>query len=93
MSLTRVGVILASAAFLGTALAQQNSSQQVEIVPVRGNIYLVAGAGGNITASVGPDGVLLVDSGLAQAGDRVIAAIRQFSQTLVSKAHLLHPAR
>ncbi len=85
MSLTRVGVILASAAFLGTALAQQNSSQQVEIVPVRGNIYLVAGAGGNITASVGPDGVLLVDSGLAQMSDKVLAAIRQLGQVLTTK--------
>ena len=30
-------------------------------------------AGGNITVSIGPDGVLLVDSGLAQMSDQVLA--------------------
>jgi cyclase len=76
-------VMLAAAGCL--AMAGLARAQQIEIVPVRGNLYLLAGAGGNITLSVGPDGVLLVDAGLAQASDKVIAAIRQFSQTLVSK--------
>ena len=55
---------------------------EIEIVPVRGHIYLLAGAGGNITLSVGPDGVLLVDSGLAQYADKVLAAIRQLSREI-----------
>lgn len=54
----------------------------IEIVPVRGHIYMLAGAGGNITLSVGPDGVLMVDSGLAQDAERVLAAINQLSQQL-----------
>jgi cyclase len=65
------------------ALCQQ--SGDIQIVPVRGNIYLLAGAGGNITLSVGPDGVLLVDSGLAQMSDKVLAAIQHLSQTLETK--------
>ena len=44
------------------ALAQ---SDEIEIVHVRGPVYLLAGVGGNITLSAGPDGVLLVDSGSA----------------------------
>src|SRR5713101_7571930 len=71
MNATRV-ILYCALLGAGTVFAQQ-----VEIVPVRGNIYLLAGAGGNITASVGPDGVLLVDSGLAQMSDKVLAAIRQ----------------
>lgn len=62
--------------------AQNPGNAQVEIVPVRGHIYLLAGAGGNITLSVGPDGVLMVDSGLAQMSDKVLAAINQLSQQL-----------
>src|SRR5262249_3909390 len=77
--------IAALAAAVSLAVAARAQTQQIEIVPVRGNIYMLAGAGGNITLSVGPDGVLLVDAGLAQASDRVIAAIRQFSQALVTK--------
>lgn len=62
--------------------AQNPADAQVEIVPVRGHIYLLAGAGGNITLSVGPDGVLMVDSGLAQMSEKVVAAINQLSQQL-----------
>lgn len=62
--------------------APNPANAQVEIVPVRGHIYLLAGAGGNITLSVGPDGVLMVDSGLAQMSEKVVAAINQLSQQL-----------
>jgi cyclase len=82
MTATRKRLIL-FCALLGAAGSA--TAQQVEIVPVRGNIYLLGGAGGNITASVGPDGVLLVDSGLAQMSDKVLAAIRQLSQVLTTK--------
>ena len=54
--------------------AQQASD--VKIFKIRGNLYMLVGAGGNITVSVGPDGVLMVDSGLAAQTDRVLAAIR-----------------
>ena len=41
---------------------------------------MLVGAGGNITVSAGQDGVLLVDSGLAQMSDKVLAAIRQIQK-------------
>src|SRR5262245_49522804 len=68
--------------------AQQNqqnvSSQQLEILPIRGNVYMLAGAGGNIALSVGPDGVLVVDTGTVQNGDRVLAAIEQLQKQLAT---------
>ena len=54
----------------------------LEIVPVRGNVYMLAGAGGNITLSVGHDGVLMVDAGTAQMSDRVIAAIQKLQKDI-----------
>jgi cyclase len=75
-------VLLALAGF-ATVRAQQAAPQQpLEIVPVKGNIYMLAGAGGNIVISVGADGVLLVDSGLAANADRVLAALNQFTQEI-----------
>jgi glyoxylase-like metal-dependent hydrolase (beta-lactamase superfamily II) len=74
------GILLAVAGWTGVACAQTSGTAQVEIVPVRGHIYMIAGAGGNIIASVGPDGVLLVDSGLAQMTDKVLAAIQELRQ-------------
>jgi glyoxylase-like metal-dependent hydrolase (beta-lactamase superfamily II) len=43
---------------------------------------MLVGAGTNITASVGPDGVLLVNAGDAQASGRVIAAIKDLQTQL-----------
>jgi cyclase len=63
-------------------LAGLAPAQEIQIERVRGHIYLIAGAGGNIVASVGPDGVLLVDSGIAQAADKVLTAINQLSRQL-----------
>jgi cyclase len=46
---------------------------------VQGNVYMLVGAGGNITVQIGDDGVLLVDSGLAQNAEKVVAAVRTLS--------------
>jgi cyclase len=51
----------------------------VHIQKVRGNVYMLNGAGGNITLSVGPDGVLLVDAGLPNMSDKVLAEIKELT--------------
>ena len=73
------GLFLLSAAGLA---AQTNLSPGIEIVPVRGHIYMLAGAGGNVTLSVGSDGVFMVDAGSPQMTDKLIAAVDQFSREL-----------
>jgi glyoxylase-like metal-dependent hydrolase (beta-lactamase superfamily II) len=50
--------------------------------PVRKNIWMLVGAGTNIAASVGPDGVLLVNAGTADKSARVIAAIQELQAQL-----------
>jgi len=52
---------------------------EVHILPVQGNIFMLVGAGGNITVQTGSDGVLLVDTGLAAMSDKVLAAVRSLS--------------
>ena len=59
-------------------------SPELELVPVQGNISMLAGAGGNITVQVGRDGVLLVDTGVATMTDRVLAAIRTVSNRQIT---------
>jgi len=54
----------------------------IQILPVRGNIHVLQGAGANITVSIGRDGVLLVDTGVAQMTDAVLAAIRRLQDEL-----------
>jgi glyoxylase-like metal-dependent hydrolase (beta-lactamase superfamily II) len=66
------------------ARAQQEITSQLNWWPVRKNIWMLVGAGANIAASVGPDGVFLVNSGDAEAGERVHAAIRDLQAQLNS---------
>jgi cyclase len=63
----------------------------VHILHVRGPIYMLVGAGGNITLSMGADGVLMVDTGLAAMGDRVLAAVRELQrETATNGVSQLH---
>ena len=49
---------------------------QIHVLPVQGNVYMLVGGGANMTVQVGKDGVLLVDAKYARATDQVVAAIR-----------------
>ncbi len=80
----------AAAGIAGIGLAQQNrpdpslsnEPSAIEVLPIRGSIYLLAGAGSNITVSAGSDGVLLVDSGAAEVADKTLAALQRLSREL-----------
>src|SRR5436190_13779089 len=63
-----------------------NPNSPVKVLPVRGNIYVLMGAGANITLSIGLDGVLMVDSGSADMSDQVLAAIHTVQQWVEAKA-------
>ncbi len=52
---------------------------EIHVLHVQGNVYMLVGAGGNITVQTGSDGVLLVDTGLASMSQRVLAAVKQLS--------------
>jgi glyoxylase-like metal-dependent hydrolase (beta-lactamase superfamily II) len=52
---------------------------QVHVEQIRDNVYLLIGAGGNITVSAGDDGVLMVDGGTSAMTDKVLAAVRTIS--------------
>ena len=51
----------------------------LHVVKVRSNFYMIAGAGGNIGAQVGSDGIVLVNAGTAQASDQVLAALKRLT--------------
>jgi cyclase len=53
---------------------------EVEVLPVQGNVYMLVGAGGNITVQAGDQGILIVDTGIASMSDKVIAAIATISR-------------
>lgn len=90
--LTPIGValLMAFAGYLQSAAALQGAQPRpdaqanvtnadVDVLPIRGNVYMLVGAGGNVTLHLGDDGVLLVDTGSASMSDKVIAAIRELT--------------
>jgi len=79
---TPTAKIIGAAILLGAGIAAAQQNSNVHILPVRKNIYMLVGAGGNITVSAGPDGALLVDSGRAQMTDKVLAAVHQLGLQL-----------
>jgi glyoxylase-like metal-dependent hydrolase (beta-lactamase superfamily II) len=55
----------------------------VETIQVRPNVYVLFGAGANVTVHLGEDGVILVDSGTAPMADKVLAAIRALTKDTI----------
>ena len=52
---------------------------EVHVLPVQGNVSMLVGARGNVTLQIGEDGVLLVDTSVAEMSDKIVAAIRKLT--------------
>jgi cyclase len=80
-----IGVSLAAFLLLPlAAVAQETDFSKVEIkvTHVSGNIYLLQGGdGGNMAASVGEDGIVLVDDEFAPLATKIAAALKNIGVT------------
>jgi cyclase len=79
---TAIGVLVVAVMLVGgdqPASARQQASDELDVVQIRPNFYVIAGAGGNIVMQTGPDGVILVDSGRTAMADKVLAAIQKIT--------------
>jgi cyclase len=72
--------ILGCSLFLAIAnLAAQDqdfSKVQITVTKVAGTVYMLQGAGGNIGASVGEDGIVVVDDQYAPLAEKIEAALK-----------------
>ncbi len=50
---------------------------EINIVPIKGGVYALFGAGGNIGISVGEDGMILVDTQYSELSPKIIAALTE----------------
>src|SRR2546427_7554913 len=64
---------------------QKPKSGDLEVLPVQGNISMLAGAGGHITVQAGRDGILLGGTGLAATSAKRLVAIWP-----LDKGHVTH---
>lgn len=71
-----VGVTLCVSGVIALA---QGSAAGLEVLQVRPNFYMIVGAGANIGAQIGSNGVILVNAGTAEASDEVVAALKRLT--------------
>ncbi len=55
--------------------ADRFAAVEIKAQQVSGPVYMLEGAGGNIGASIGADGTLIIDDQFAPLGDKIIAAL------------------
>ncbi len=79
-------ILAVSAAMLAGPLQAQPDYSKVEIktVSLDHGIFMLTGAGGNIGASIGDDGVFIIDDQFAPLSDKILAAIRELTDKPVS---------
>src|SRR5579864_5915017 len=58
------------------AQEQDFSKVEMKVTKVAGDVYMLQGAGGNIGASVGEDGIVIVDDQYAPLADKIQAALK-----------------
>jgi glyoxylase-like metal-dependent hydrolase (beta-lactamase superfamily II) len=66
-------------ALLGLGAHAQPAQGDLEIITVRPNFFMLAGAGANIGVLAGPDGFIVVDSGAAAATEKVLQALERLA--------------
>jgi cyclase len=55
---------------------QDFSKVEIKVTKVSGNVYMLEGSGGNIAASLGDDGILIVDTEYAPLAGKIQAALK-----------------
>jgi cyclase len=80
----QLAVILGIALLVCGGLRAQDkdfSKVEINVTKVSGNIYMLEGDGGNIAASVGEDGIVIVDDQYAPLADKIQAALKNLKIT------------
>jgi glyoxylase-like metal-dependent hydrolase (beta-lactamase superfamily II) len=57
--------------------AKNPDAGQLDVLPVQGNVHLLAGAGGNVVVQVGQSGAIMVDAKSGAITDRMLAEIKR----------------
>jgi glyoxylase-like metal-dependent hydrolase (beta-lactamase superfamily II) len=80
-----LAVLAATMAALATAPADASpysdinaaaAASPITVHPLRGHVSMLDGSGGNIGVLAGPDGLLMVDAGIAVSQPKIVAALR-----------------
>ena len=83
-------LVITAAAFLvmpghaGLHAQQPAQTSDVRVLPMKGNIWMIAAGGSNIVASIGKDGILLVDTGATSMTEKVLATVQALDRQVTA---------
>jgi glyoxylase-like metal-dependent hydrolase (beta-lactamase superfamily II) len=72
-------IVMAALAAAGAYCQSTPPPDEIGILKVQGNVYMLVTAAGNIAAQVGDDGILVVNTGPAAMAPTIAAALRKLS--------------
>jgi len=80
-SLTLATVLASTWAY---AQSGANGAEEIGVLKVQGNVYMLFSAAGNVAAQVGDDGILVVDTGTEALAPKFAAALKRLSNKPIS---------
>src|SRR5438046_3308096 len=81
MILSLAGTAHVNGSAVGAQQQPDFSKVQIKETKVSGNIYMLEGQGGNIAASVGEDGIVIVDDQFAPLAEKIQATLKELKIT------------
>src|ERR1041385_6656789 len=75
MTARRVAATIATILASAVIFAQGD----LDVLQIRPNVYMIAGAGANVTVQFGSDGAVAVDAGRLDSADALVAAIKKIT--------------
>lgn len=80
---------LAIAALATASLSAQSEpgpsqASALRVIPIRGNVFMIVGAGGNVAASIGRDGTMLVDTGSPAMAETLLQTVRDLERRVMA---------
>jgi glyoxylase-like metal-dependent hydrolase (beta-lactamase superfamily II) len=74
------GAGVSVASFVGTSALARAKAEAIAIAPIADNVALVTGAGTNVVIVTGPEGVVMIDGGVAERSGDLLKAITKHAR-------------
>ena len=89
-SMISLVAVVAACLFANGLAFAQDDEPKVNVAELRGPLHLLQGRGGNVVASVGFDGVLLIDNDYAELGAAYEEVLADLSQSVISPSFIVN---
>jgi len=80
-----VGLVLVASSGAGVRAQPRDQASPIRVLPIRGNIWMIVAGTSNVVASIGKDGIMLVDTGSAATSAQLTTAVQALDREVTSR--------